>query len=80
MFERPRNLGVPEEVAAVLSEVGIAPALFLELVQDDHVKQALRTTTEEAVARGVFGAPTFFVGTEMFWGQDRLDFVDRALA
>jgi 2-hydroxychromene-2-carboxylate isomerase len=67
-------------VAAVLSEVGIAPALFLELVQDDHVKQALRTTTEEAVARGVFGAPTFFVGTEMFWGQDRLDFVDRALA
>jgi 2-hydroxychromene-2-carboxylate isomerase len=71
---------VPEEVAAVLSEVGIAPALFLELVQDDHVKQALRTTTEEAVARGVFGAPTFFVGTEMFWGQDRLDFVDRALA
>ena len=36
--------------------------------------------TEEAVARGAFGAPTFFVGEEMFFGQDRLDFVEEALA
>lgn len=39
----------------------------------------LRRNSEEAVERGVFGAPTFFVGTEMFWGNDRLDFVEAAL-
>jgi 2-hydroxychromene-2-carboxylate isomerase len=80
MFEHPRNLGRPEEVAAVLEASGIAPALFMELVADDKVKQALKTNTEEAVARGVFGAPTFFVGPDMYWGQDRLHFVEQALA
>ena len=44
------------------------------------MKALLIATTEEAVARGVFGAPTFFVGDEMFFGQDRLDFVAEALA
>ena len=43
-----------------------------------EVKDQLKAHTEEAIARGVFGAPTFFVGTEMFWGQDRLDFVGHA--
>ncbi|GCB02473.1 2-hydroxychromene-2-carboxylate isomerase [Ralstonia sp. SET104] len=80
MFEHPRNLGDLQELAAVLEAAGISPALMLELVQDDHVKQTLRKTTEEAVARGVFGAPTFFVGDAMFWGQDRLHFVEAALS
>lgn len=80
MFEHPRNLGDLQELAAVLEAAGISPALMLELVQDDRIKQALRKTTEEAVARGVFGAPTFFVGDEMFWGQDRLHFVEAALS
>jgi 2-hydroxychromene-2-carboxylate isomerase len=80
MFEHPRNLGDLQELAAVLEAAGISPALMLELVQDDRVKQALRKTTEEAVARGVFGAPTFFVGDAMFWGQDRLHFVEAALS
>lgn len=43
------------------------------------VKDRLRHNTEEAVRRGVFGAPTFFVGDEMFWGNDRFDFVEQAL-
>lgn len=80
MFEHPRNLGDLQELAAVLEAAGISSALMLELVQDDRVKQTLRKTTEEAVARGVFGAPTFFVGDEMFWGQDRLHFVEAALS
>ncbi|CAJ0789789.1 2-hydroxychromene-2-carboxylate isomerase [Ralstonia psammae] len=80
MFEHPRNLGDLQELAAVLEAAGISPALMLELVQDDRIKQTLRNTTEEAVARGVFGAPTFFVGDEMFWGQDRLHFVEAALS
>lgn len=42
-------------------------------------KDKLRANTEEAVARGVFGAPAFFVGDELFFGHDRLDYVERAL-
>ncbi|CAJ0810185.1 2-hydroxychromene-2-carboxylate isomerase [Ralstonia flaminis] len=80
MFEHPRNLGDLNALAAVLEAAGISPALMMALVQDDHVKQTLRKTTEEAVARGVFGAPTFFVDNDMFWGQDRLHFVEQALS
>ena len=80
MFEQPHNLGAPEELAAVLGAAGISPVLFLDLIKDDKVKEKLKANTAEAVARGVFGAPTFFVGDDMYWGQDRLHFVDLALA
>ena len=46
------------------------------VVGKPDVKDKLKTVTDEAVARGVFGAPTFFVGKELFFGQDRLDFVE----
>jgi 2-hydroxychromene-2-carboxylate isomerase len=52
----------------------------MALAADPEVKQALIKSTDEAIARGVFGAPTFFVGNEMFWGQDRMDAVAEALA
>jgi 2-hydroxychromene-2-carboxylate isomerase len=55
-------------------------APFLKYNEDPIVKEALKTTTQEAIARGVFGAPTFFVGDEMFFGQDRLHFVQEALS
>ncbi|WP_175650545.1 2-hydroxychromene-2-carboxylate isomerase [Pseudomonas sp. Marseille-P9899] len=74
-----RNLGDPAVVAEVLTEAGFAPDGFVALVGDAEVKAALKTVTEEAVTRGVFGAPTFFVGEQMFFGQDRLDFVVDAL-
>ena len=80
MWEEPRNLGDPQELAAVLRQAGFDADAFLALANDPAVKEQLKNNTEEAVARGVFGAPTFFVGTEMFWGQDRLDFVAAALA
>jgi len=80
MWAEPRNLGKPEELAAVLHEAGFDAGAFLSMVNDAAVKERLKQQTEEAVARGVFGAPTFFVGDEMFWGQDRLEFVAEALA
>lgn len=80
MFEKPRNLAAPEELASVLEAAGMSPLLVLELTKDDKVKEKLKQDTQEAVSRGVFGAPTFFVGSEMYWGQDRLHFVDSALA
>jgi len=80
MWEQARNLGDLREVAAVLSAAGFDPAAFETLVGDPAVKDKLKTDTEQAVARGVFGAPTFFVGEDMYWGQDRIDFVAEALA
>ncbi len=80
MWAEPRNLGDPQELAAVLRQAGFDADAFQSLVSDPAVKEQLKKDTEQAVARGVFGAPTFFVGEEMFWGQDRLDFVAAALA
>jgi 2-hydroxychromene-2-carboxylate isomerase len=73
------NLNDPAVTAKALVDAGFDPAEVMGWVNDAEVKAALRATTEEAVARGVFGAPTMFVGTEMFFGQDRLDFVREAL-
>jgi 2-hydroxychromene-2-carboxylate isomerase len=74
-----RNLNDPAEVGAVLQAAGFDAQELLALTQDPQVKDQLKLATQEAVARGVFGAPTFFVGDAMFWGQDRLDFVKEAL-
>jgi 2-hydroxychromene-2-carboxylate isomerase len=79
MFETPINLGDPDVLVATLRDAGFDPAEFAALVADPDVKARLIATTEEAVARGAFGAPTFFVGEQMFFGQDRLDFVRDAL-
>ena len=62
------------------AEAGFDPMECMQAIQDPAVKDALKAATAEAVERGVFGVPTFFVGGEMFWGQDRLHFVDAALA
>jgi 2-hydroxychromene-2-carboxylate isomerase len=80
MWQRQMDLGDAAVVAAVLTEAGLDAEAVLALAADPGVKAALAATTEEAVARGVFGAPTFFVGEQMFFGQDRLDFVREALA
>ena len=79
MWQQPRNLGDAAVLAQVLGAAGFDAEPFMALVSDPEVKAALVANTEEAVARGVFGAPTFFVGEQMFWGQDRLDFVRSAL-
>jgi 2-hydroxychromene-2-carboxylate isomerase len=80
MWEEGANLGDPATLAATLADAGFDVDAFQALVADPEVKARLVATTEEAVARGAFGAPTFFVGETMFFGQDRLDFVREALA
>jgi 2-hydroxychromene-2-carboxylate isomerase len=74
------DLNQPAITASVLAGGGFDPAAILALANDPEVKAQLRATTDEAVARKVFGAPTMFVGDQMFFGQDRLDFVREALA
>jgi 2-hydroxychromene-2-carboxylate isomerase len=79
MWVQPRNLGDAGAVAAVVAKAGLDGEAFATLVADPEVKAALVAQTEQAVARGVFGAPTCFVGDEMFFGQDRLEFVREAV-
>ena len=75
-----RDLNDGSVVAAVLQRNGFDPAAVMAEATDPEVKATLKSTTEEAVARGVFGAPTMFVGSSMYFGQDRLEFVREALA
>ena len=80
MWVTPRNMGDPQVLAQVLGAAGFEAQAFMDLVADPQVKAQLISNTDEAVARGVFGAPTMFVGDHMFFGQDRLEFVRKALA
>lgn len=79
LWVNKKNLGDVQVLAQVLSEAGFDPQEFQALVADEGTKQRLKEITEEAIARGAFGAPIFFVDGEMHFGQDRLDFVAEAL-
>jgi 2-hydroxychromene-2-carboxylate isomerase len=62
-----------------LASATFDPQALQTLAQSQDAKDRLKATTDETVARGAFGAPTFFIGEEMFFGQDRLDWVEHAL-
>lgn len=79
LWSEQLNMESPEVVAEVLTKAGIDVTDFMARISETEVKERLKATTEEAVARGVFGAPSFFVNGEMFFGQDRLSFVETAL-
>jgi 2-hydroxychromene-2-carboxylate isomerase len=74
------NMNDPTTVGAALHRAGFDPQMLMTLANYQATKDALKVATTEAVSRGVFGAPTFFVDDQMYWGQDRLDFVKEALA
>jgi 2-hydroxychromene-2-carboxylate isomerase len=74
-----KNIADKAVLAEVLSAAGFDAAAIIALADDPANKEKLKINTDEAVARGAFGAPTFFVGDEMHFGQDRLDFVEEAL-
>jgi 2-hydroxychromene-2-carboxylate isomerase len=73
------NMGSLEVVANVLSDAGLNAQKIIAATQDPDIKAALISNTEAAVARGCFGAPTMFIGNDMFFGQDRMQFIEMAL-
>ena len=79
MWVQSKNLANVDVVRDVLERGGLAVERLLKRIGDSDVKDTLKENTENAAARGAFGAPTFFVDGEMFFGQDRLDFVAEAL-
>jgi 2-hydroxychromene-2-carboxylate isomerase len=80
LWVKPCNMGDPQVLAQVLGQAGFEAQEFMDLIGDPQVKAQLISNPAEAVARGVFGAPSMFVGDHLFFGQDRLDFVRHALA
>lgn len=73
------NMNDAATVGGVLQAGGFDAGEILALANAQATKDQLKATTAEAVSRGVFGAPTMFVGDQMYWGQDRLDFVREQL-
>lgn len=72
-FVDDREIDDPIVVADILTSLALPAGDLIASAQSDESKVALRRQSEEAAARGLFGAPTFFVGDEMFWGNDRLE-------
>jgi len=80
MWSEPQKMDDPDVIRAALSESDLPADSLFEAMQDPDVKAALISNTEKAVARGVFGSPSFFVGDEHFFGKDRLrDFEEEIL-
>jgi len=79
MWEDGLKMDDPEVIATFLSANGFDGPALLARTQEPEIKARLVANTEAAVARGVFGIPTFFVGDEILFGKDRLDQVEEAL-
>jgi carboxymethylenebutenolidase len=75
-----RDVADRETLVAIAAAEGFDGAALLAAGDDPAMAERYRADSEAAIARGVFGAPTYVVGDQLFWGQDRLDFVDRLLA
>lgn len=72
-FGEDRDIDSPEAVSDALNELGLPAAELIAQAQSEPNKTALREQTEEAQRRGIFGAPTFFAGDQMYWGNDRME-------
>jgi 2-hydroxychromene-2-carboxylate isomerase len=78
VWAEERNLADPDVLQALLAEVGLPAALMADSARPE-VAAACADYTEQAIEAGVFGAPSYVIDGEIFWGQDRLDFVERRL-
>ena len=79
LWSKGVNLGEEGVIGETLKAAGLDAVGVLHRIEQPEVKDQLKANTDEAVRRGVFGAPSFFVGDELFWGNDRLDFVEAVL-
>jgi 2-hydroxychromene-2-carboxylate isomerase len=73
------GIDTAEKIGAVLRQIGADDVKLLQRAQEPEAKERLRRNTDEAIARGAFGVPTFFVGDEMFFGFDSLPWLEAFL-
>jgi carboxymethylenebutenolidase len=74
---RPRDRAT---LAALIAESGLDAPALITLAEEPRWAERRQADSQAALDRGVFGAPSYVIGEEIFWGQDRLDFVERHLA
>ena len=79
MWVNRQDLSDKAALASVVESAGLSAGQYMDEISQQSIKDELRENTEEAVQRGVFGAPTFFVGEQMFFGNDRFDFITEAI-
>jgi 2-hydroxychromene-2-carboxylate isomerase len=80
MWADPKKMDDPQVLRAALEESGLDAARLIGLTQDPEIKNRLMENTQQSVAAGSFGAPTFYVEKEIFFGKDRLRDVEEAIA
>lgn len=80
VWAEDRNIADPEILEQIITETGLDPAKLFAAAESDAVQAEYARGTQQAIDANVFGAPSYVIDGEIFWGQDRLDFVDRALA
>lgn len=80
IWAEDRDIADTGTLEAIAGKCGLDGAALLDAAEDDAVKATYAANTEQALAAGVFGAPSYVFANELYWGQDRLDFLERALA
>ena len=80
VWEEDKDPADPATLATLIADVGLDAQKVMALGADPQWLERRKADTEAALARGAFGAPFYIIGDDMFWGQDRLDFVARRLA
>ncbi|MGX5737127.1 DsbA family protein [Bosea thiooxidans] len=80
LWERDEDMGKPEALLASAARAGLDGGALLAAAESQPVRQRYEATLDEAVTAGVFGAPSYVLDGEVFWGQDRLELLDSALA
>lgn len=80
LWEQERNIADAATMEMIATECGLPVAALAMRAQAPEIAEKYAALTQEAIARDVFGAPSYIVADELFWGQDRLDFLDRKLA
>lgn len=73
------SIEIYDGLRPLAKKLGVDPDDFERVSESQQVRDALAKSTDEGMRRGVFGAPTFIVGDELFWGKDRIDFVEDEL-
>ncbi|MCK6586301.1 MAG: 2-hydroxychromene-2-carboxylate isomerase [Polyangiaceae bacterium] len=79
VWAEDRDVTDPKELAAIAEQAGLDVERAMAAIESQEVKDRLRVYTDDATRRGAFGAPAIFVGDELFWGNDRLHFVEEAV-
>jgi 2-hydroxychromene-2-carboxylate isomerase len=80
IWVQERDVAAESTLIAIAGEIGLDPGALARRAAADEIIGRYKALTQEAIERKVFGAPTYIYRDELFWGQDRLDFLDRALA